>query len=118
MHISSITTPHHPSTPMLDEAALCAWVGAASPGDCLQYWRGFLAIDAGTAQSQLEATDRRVLGNVARRAWRLAEQGCVHLLQRRHGNGDYAYLLVLRPQPRSSRRTRMHRSHPHILETI
>lgn len=119
MHISSITMPYRPSTPMLDEAALCAWIGTAGPGDCIEYWRGHLAIDTSTVLSQLAAGDRRVLSNVAGRAYRLAEQGRVHLLQRRYDDGDYAYLLALRPQPRSpALQARARRNHPHILETV
>jgi len=83
---------------MLDEAALCAWFGAAAAGDRVEYWRGYLAIDANPSASTLDAVDRRQLGRVAARAFRMAEQGQAHLVQRRHGDGDHSYLLVVRPR--------------------
>lgn len=99
-----IPTPlYRPSAPMLDEAALMAWLGAAASGDRIEYWRGFLAVDASATASKLEADDRRLLGRVAARAFRLAEQGKAHLVQRRHGEADYSYLLVVRPRPRTVR---------------
>ena len=99
-----IPTPlYRPAVPMLDEAALMAWLGAAAPGDRVEYWRGYLAIDASAAASQLEPDDRRQLGRVAARAYRLAEQDKAHLVQRRHGEADYSYLLIVRPRPRPVR---------------
>ena len=95
--------PYRPIVPMLDEAALCAWFGAAAPGDRVEYWRGYLAIDTSPLGSKLEPDDRRQLGRIATRAFRLAEQGKAHLVQRRHGEGDYSYLLVVRPRPRPAR---------------
>jgi hypothetical protein len=94
---------HRPTVPMLDEAALMAWLGTAASGDRIEYWRGFLAVDASAIASKLEADDRRQLGRVAARAFRLAEQGKAHLVQRRHGEADYSYLLVVRPRPRPVR---------------
>jgi len=94
---------HVPAIPMLDEAALVAWFGAAAAGDRIEYWRGFLAIDASATESSLLSDDCRQLGRVATRAFRLAEQGKAHLVQRRHGEADYSYLLVVRPRPRPVR---------------
>jgi hypothetical protein len=37
---------------------------------------------------------------MANRAWRLAEAGLAHLVQRRHGFEDYEYVLIARPRPR------------------
>jgi|GEM_PF-1451002 len=95
--------PYRAVVPMLDEAALCAWFGAAAAGDRIEYWRGYLAIDASPLGSKLEPDDRRQLGRVSARAFRLAEQGKAHLFQRRHGEADYSYLLVVRPRPRPVR---------------
>jgi hypothetical protein len=103
MHTSRTTQVYRPRAPLLDEAALCAWFGTAAAGDRIEYWRGFLAIDAGASQSSLQPDDRRRLGRVAARAFRLAEQGKAHLVQRRLGPGDYSYLLIVRPRPRSAR---------------
>ena len=94
-----IPTSCHPLT----ESALTAWLGAAASGDRIEYWRGFLAVDASATASKLEPDDRRQLGRVAARAFRLAQQGKAHLVQRRHGEADYSYLLVVRPRPRSRR---------------
>jgi hypothetical protein len=96
---TSIPTSCHPLT----ESALTAWLGAAMVGDRIEYWRGFLAVDASATASKLEADDRRQLGRVAARAFRLAEQDKAHLVQRRHGEADYSYLLVVRPRPRPVR---------------
>jgi hypothetical protein len=91
------------SSALLDEAALTAWFSAAAAGDRIEYWRGLLAIDANPTGSKLEPDDRRLLSRVAARAFRLAEQGKAHLVQRRHGEADYSYLLVVRPRPRPVR---------------
>jgi len=89
-----------PSCQPLTEPVLTAWLGAAAAGDRIEYWRGYLAIDANPTGSKLDPEDRRQLGRVAARAFRLAEQGKAHLVQRRHGEADYSYLLVVRPRPR------------------
>ena len=81
----------------LTEAELCRWVGQAVPGDTLVYHRGFLAIDA--CGPGLDERGRRDLLRVAGRARSLAAQGAVHLLQRRHGPHDFAYMLLVRPRP-------------------
>ena len=103
MHKPPIIPVYHPSVSPLKEEALCAWFGAATAGDRIEYWRGYLAIDASAVASKLELDDRRQLWRVAARAFRLAEQGKAHLVQRRHGAGDYSYLLVVRPRPRPVR---------------
>ena len=79
------------------EPELCRWVGQAAPGNTLVYHRGFLAVDASDAG--LDERGRRDLLRVAGRARSLAAQGAVHLLQRRHGPDDFAYMLVVRPRP-------------------
>ncbi len=110
MHVATIgrgrrTMPAVPpcSSVLLDEAALTAWFSAAAAGDRIEYWRGFLAVDANPTGSKLEPDDRRQLGRIAARAYRLAEQGKAHLIQKRHSDADYSYLLVVRPRPRSVR---------------
>ncbi|WP_135470949.1 hypothetical protein [Crenalkalicoccus roseus] len=93
-----------PDTPTgaapLSEAALCAWLGAAAPGERLAYHRGFLARDLSPLTQLLPDAERLALLRLANRAWALAEAGLAHLLQRRHGYEDYEYLLVARPRPR------------------
>ncbi|WP_052403017.1 hypothetical protein [Muricoccus aerilatus] len=84
----------------LTEAALCAWVSTAAPGDRLAYHRGFLAWDLAPDLSVLSKPQRAALNRVASRARLLYEQGRVHLVQRREGPGDYTYLMIAWRQPR------------------
>lgn len=81
---------------MLSEAAMCAWLGAAAPGDRLAYHRGFLAIDCDSASSRLPERDRLVLRRLAARATFAAHHRLVFVVQRRNGPGDYTYLLIAR----------------------
>lgn len=97
---------HHLATPFdrhpVTETALCAWVGQASPGDTFAYHRGYLAIDTGVDSTFSTGLARKELRRVARRAWQLAQAGGVHLVQRRHGDADYSYLVVARHRPRKA----------------
>jgi hypothetical protein len=96
--------PHHsmpipPQTP-LTEAELCAWLGTAAPGDAITYFRGALARELCPQLGLLEAADRITLAKLARRAWKLADDGLAHLVQRRRGFEDYEYILVARRRAR------------------
>lgn len=84
----------------LSEAALCAWLGAAAPGERLAYHRGFLARETSPLTQLLPDAERLALLRLANRAWKLAEAGLAHLVQRRHGEEDYSYLIVARRRPR------------------
>jgi len=84
----------------LSEAALCAWLGAAAPGERLAYHRGFLARETSPLTQLLPDAERLALLRLANRAWALAEAGLAHLVQRRHGEEDYSYLIVARRRPR------------------
>lgn len=86
----------------IDETDLCGWIGQAAPGDVLQYHRGFLALDTYSQGSRLAQRDRAELVRLARRAWWASEQKLIHLVQRRHGADDYAYLAIARPKPRTA----------------
>lgn len=83
----------------LDHVAFCAWVAQAEPDEALEYHRGFLALDRLPALSELGDAEALRLARVAERALHAAEQGLVHLVQRRHGAADFAYLAVARPRP-------------------
>lgn len=96
---SSIITLR-PAEPPLTDTALCAWLGAAMPGDIIIYHRGMLALDLCKQRKQLPENQRVRLARVASRAWRLAEAGLLHLVQRRRGPEDFEYLAVARPKPR------------------
>ena len=69
----------------IKEIDLCAWLGQAVPGDILEYHRGFLALDGTPQASRLDDKARRELVRVGQRAFWAAEQGLVHLVQRRIG---------------------------------
>jgi hypothetical protein len=84
----------------LTDVALCKWLGAAAPGDCITYHRGFLARDISPLTQMLPEPDRVALMRLAGRAWKLADADLAHLLQRRHGDEDYEYLIVARRRPR------------------
>jgi hypothetical protein len=84
----------------LTEIELCRWVGQAAPGDILEYYRGFLALDIARQSTHLPERERAELARVARRAWWAAERGLIHLVQRRHRSGDYSYLAIARPKPK------------------
>jgi hypothetical protein len=82
----------------LTEIDLCGWLGQTSPGDSIEYHRGFLAVDIIPHGSRLPEKDRLELGRIARRAWWASERGLAHLIQRRHGPDDYSYIIVARPR--------------------
>ena len=93
-----------PSRLRLSEEDLCDWLGTAFPGDTIEYHRGHLAVDQAPGLSPLSDADCRRLSRVARRALIFAEEGRAHLVQRRHGDGDYSYLAIKARTP--ARRTR------------
>jgi hypothetical protein len=98
--VSMITVVQLPSRrPRLTEMDLCGWIGQAIPGDVLEYYRGFLAMDTFSHGSPLAAGDRAELVRLARRAWHASERGLIHLVQRRHGPDDYSYLAIARAKP-------------------
>jgi hypothetical protein len=82
-------------------ATFRAWLAGANPGERLEYQRGLLATDRIKGTSSLKEAERRRLAAVADHALVLADRGELHLLQERHGNGDYSYWAVARPSARS-----------------
>lgn len=100
MHpVTRITTTSPASSP-LNEATLCAWLGAAVPGDAITYHRGVLARDTCPQLNLLSLDERVRVARLSSRALKLAEAGLVHLVQRRHGFEDFAYVAIARPKPR------------------
>lgn len=85
--------------PALDEVGLSAWIAQAAPGEALVYHRGFLAVDATGAVSNLTPERQRTLRGVASAAMRAAERELVHLVQARLGPDHFAYIAVARPKP-------------------
>jgi len=97
-HIPPIPTAAVPLT----EAALCKWLGAAAPGDTIIYFRGALARSVCPLHSPVTAEERARVANLAGRAWKLAELGLAHLVQRRHGFEDCSYILIAARRPRQA----------------
>jgi hypothetical protein len=89
--------------PPLTERALCAWLGSAAAGERITYHRGFLVRETSPLTRLLPDPERLALMRVANRAWVLAETGLAHLVQRRHGDDDYSYMLVARRRPPRAR---------------
>jgi hypothetical protein len=75
-----------------------AWLARAKPGEQIEYHRGHLIWDRSPA-SGLTENARRALARVADAALKAAEDGLVHLVQRRNGPLDFNYLAI-----RASRR--------------
>lgn len=98
-------TPLAPVRLRYTEIELCGWLGQASPGDTLQYHRGYLAIDRDPIHERLPKKDREELGRLSDRAHWAAERGLAHLLQRRHGECDYSYLIIARPRSKAAAAT-------------
>ena len=84
----------------VSDIQFCAWIAQAGPGNALVYHRGLLALDASPHGQTFQGQDRKELGRVARRVWWAAEQGLIHLLQRRNGPDDFTYLAIARPRPK------------------
>jgi hypothetical protein len=85
----------------LSVAAFGVWLARAKPGERLEYYRGRLAIDRIKGTSALDDAERRKLAAVADEALALADQRKLHLLQERHGEGDYSYWAVASAAARS-----------------
>ena len=84
---------------LVNHQYLRAWLLTAEAGDVLEYHRGFLAIDRLPPGSRLHAQDASELDRVAKAAMAAADAGRAHLVQRRHGEGDYSYLIAARARP-------------------
>ncbi len=83
----------------MNEIELCSWLSQAQPGDALEYHRGFLGIDRTSHGQPMTAKDRADLIRMGERAMRLAEQGYVHLVQRRIREDTFSYLAIARARP-------------------
>ena len=92
--------PAERATPqsLVNAVQFCAWVAQATPGESLEYHRGLLALDASDWSQDFAGHARRELNRVTHRAWWAAQQGLVHLVQRRNGTDDFSYVAVARLQ--------------------
>jgi hypothetical protein len=84
----------------LKEIDLCGWIGQAAPGDRVEYHRGFLALDILPKWTSLPDHERKELVRLSARARWAAEQGLVHLVQKRRGPDDFVYIAIARPKPK------------------
>jgi uncharacterized protein (DUF2237 family) len=80
----------------LSVAAFRSWLAGAKPGERFEYHRGYLALDRVKGTTSLKEAEHRKLAALADHALALAGQGRVHLLQERHGDGDYSYWALAR----------------------
>ena len=113
MHLAPITPTSHapanvspagaPTDIVQNEQELCARLATAKAGDVITYHVGMLARDRAPLSQVLSAEGCRTLGAVADRVLALAEADWVHLLQRRLGEGCFAYFLVVKRRPRHAR---------------
>lgn len=72
------------------------WARNGQPGGRIEYFRGFLAVGVAPGGVTLTKGDRNKLVRLAAWFHNAAEQGLVHLVQARHGQGDTSYWAVLR----------------------
>jgi len=79
---------------LVTEVGLLSWLHNAGRGDAFEYHRGLLAVDRLALGSRLPIEDARELDRVATAAMAAAGSGRAHLIQRRHGEDDYSYLIV------------------------
>lgn len=70
-----------------------AWLARAEPGAVLEYHRGLLVFDRSPV-SELGEDERRLVVRLADAALSVADDGLVHLVQRRHGDFDFSYLAI------------------------
>ena len=76
--------------PNITATKMRTWLANAAEGEMITYFRGFLAL------ATQEGHHRFELIAVADYLWRAAQHDLVHLVQIRHGVGDYEYLAVAR----------------------
>jgi hypothetical protein len=77
----------------LSKAAFEAWLGRPAAGQEIEYYRGHLVWDRGSA-SRLSARQRQALSRLADAVFSAAGEGRVHLAQRRNGPFDFSYLAI------------------------
>jgi hypothetical protein len=90
------------SPPPISEMMFLAWIAQAAAGEHIEYFRGHLCIDRAGYGRRMTLEERRELNSVSTRAMKLAEQGLIHLVQRRIGPGEFSYVAIARPRRSSS----------------
>jgi hypothetical protein len=92
---SAMTSPEQSLPPVrrCTKMQFRAWLARAKPGEQIEYHLGLLTWDRSPA-SGLTENARRALAKVADAALEAAEDGFVHLLQRRNGAFDFRYIAI------------------------
>ena len=88
--------------PQLTDVELYAWIAQAQAGTRLEYHRGFLGIDVTPVISLLPQPERHQLAELGHAALSAFERGLVHLVQKRVGADQFAYIAVARPKPKAA----------------
>jgi hypothetical protein len=88
--------PHFAVAEHRGDFDLYAWLHSAAPGACIEYHRGFLAIDRTRNLSALDEPRRKRCAAVAGDTYAAATQNLVCLIQRRLGPGAFSYIAVAR----------------------
>lgn len=78
---------------LISVAEFRGWLARAEPCSWFEYHRGLLIWDRSPA-SELSDDHRRALARIANAVFQAAEQGQVHLVQRRRGPFDFSYLAI------------------------
>ena len=93
----TVTTDRAECT-LASAAALARWIEAAPAGAAAIYHRGHLAANRAPGSASGEHQRTR-LARLAGAALEAARQGLAHLVQRRHGPNDFAYLAIKASPP-------------------
>jgi hypothetical protein len=78
---------------LVSVAEFRGWLARAESCSWFEYHRGLLIWDRSPA-SELAEGGRRALAKIANAVFQAAEQGEVHLVQRRNGPFDFSYLAI------------------------
>ena len=87
------------SAARLTEEQLCRWVGRAEAGARIEYHHGHLSVDRSHETTSLDEKARQGLAKVADRAFALAGEGLLILVQRRLDEGGFSYLAIKASAP-------------------
>ena len=88
----------------ITEEAFCTWLGRAVPRQRIEYHRGSLLVDRSKPLSLFADRDRRELSAIANRAFALAQEGWLCLVQKRHGDFDYGYIAIVAARSSTAKR--------------
>ena len=69
------------------------WLARSAPAAVLEYHRGHLIVDR-SPRSELSDDERQTVASIADAALGAAEDGLVHLVQRRNGPFDFSYVAT------------------------